>query len=103
MKKIIIAGGTGFLGKALIDFYKTKVDEIIVFSRGKSHQVDIVNYVQWDAKTLGDWHLHLNNADALINLTGRSVDCRYNQGKQRFNSILTSRFNQYTWQCNEAS
>lgn len=79
MKKIVIAGGTGFLGKALINFYKPKVDEIIVFSRKKNYKAGTINYVQWNAKTIDKWYLHLNNADVLINLTGRSVDCRYSQ------------------------
>lgn len=89
MKKLIIAGGSGFLGKVLIDHFKSKVDEIVVFSRKASQEQNNVRFVIWDAQNLGPWQSELDNADVLINLTGKSVDCRYNATNKA--EILRSR------------
>ena len=45
--------------------------------------------VFWDARTPGDWNQELEGADAVINLTGRSVNCRYTAANRQ--AILTSR------------
>jgi uncharacterized protein (TIGR01777 family) len=90
MKKMIIAGGSGFLGQALIQHFLPKQYEIIVLSRtAKATGNDKLRYVQWNAKTLDLWMTELEGADILINLTGRSVDCRYNE--QNKAEILNSR------------
>lgn len=89
MKKMVIAAGTGFLGKIVTEYFKTKVKTIIVLTRGKSKEINNIKYVNWDAKTIGNWTNELNNADVLINLTGKSVDCRYN--KKNKDLILHSR------------
>ncbi len=79
MKKIIIAGGTGFLGKVLVDYYKNKEVSIVVLTRGLSKRTDRVSYVNWDARTQGEWCAELEGADMVLNLNGKSVDCRYNE------------------------
>ncbi|GGX16780.1 TIGR01777 family oxidoreductase [Aquimarina muelleri] len=89
MKKIVIAAGTGFLGKIVTEYFKTKVKTIIILTRGKNKKINNIKYVNWDAKTIGNWTNELNNADVLINLTGKSVDCRYN--KKNKDLILHSR------------
>lgn len=77
MKKIILAGGSGFLGKCIIDHYRDV--QIVVLTRGKSNTREHVQYVNWDGKTLGAWADVFEDADVLINLNGKSVDCRYNE------------------------
>ncbi|MFD2601332.1 TIGR01777 family oxidoreductase [Flavobacterium suzhouense] len=77
MKKLIIAAGTGFLGQVLVDHFKTKAEEIVVLTRGKSGIKNTVRYIHWDAKTMTGWESELETADVLINLAGKSVDCRY--------------------------
>lgn len=89
MGKIVIAGGTGFLGNVLISFFKDKAYKIIVLTRGKSRKTENVQFIQWDAKTIGNWHKYLNNTDALINLTGKSVNCRFSKKNKKL--ILDSR------------
>ena len=89
MKKIVIAGGTGFLGKVLINYFKDRADIIHVLSRKTISNKGNANYHFWDGKTLGPWVEFLENADALINLAGKSVDCRYNQKNKDL--ILSSR------------
>ncbi|NHN27877.1 TIGR01777 family protein [Flavobacterium jejuense] len=89
MKKIVIAAGTGFLGEVLVNYFKDKCEEIVVLTRGKSKIRNTIKYVHWDAKTLTGWETELENATALINLAGKSVDCRYTDTNKK--EILASR------------
>jgi uncharacterized protein (TIGR01777 family) len=103
MKKIVIAAGTGFLGNVLVNYFKSKFEEIIVLTRGESKTIGTIKYVNWNAKTLSGWEKELENTDILINLTGKSVDCRYTEFNK--NEILNSRIdstkilNQAVLQC----
>ncbi len=76
--KIIIAGGSGFLGKALTKVFSQCGIEVIILSR-KPTSIDSARTVLWDGKTIGDWADEINESSALINLTGRSVNCRYTE------------------------
>lgn len=89
MKKLIIAAGTGFLGKVLVNHFANKCEEIIILTRGSSKTTHHVRYVHWDAKTLSGWEAELENASVLINLAGKSVDCRYTTKNKK--EILSSR------------
>lgn len=89
MKKMVIAAGTGFLGTVLIDFFKESYAEIIVLTRGKSEQKNNIEYVHWNANSLTGWEKVLENTDVLINLAGKSVDCRYTPENKA--AILSSR------------
>lgn len=83
--KIIIAAGTGFLGRNLNRYFTEKGNEVYILTRSPKHK----NEIRWDAKTLGDWKDDLENADVVINLTGKSVDCRYTAKNKK--EIYTSR------------
>ena len=89
MKKIGLAGGSGFLGQALARSVLADGYEVVVLSRGVAPPDTIGRFVLWDGKNLGDWKLELEGAEALFNLTGRSVDCRYTQENRDL--ILNSR------------
>lgn len=91
MKKMVIAAGTGFLGTVLIDFFKESYQEIVVLTRGKSERKNNIQFVHWNAKSLTGWEDVLENADVLINLAGKSVDCRYTPENKA--AILSSRIN----------
>lgn len=72
--KVVIAGGSGFLGSSLAHHLHAKGCEVVVLSRRASGPAP-ARFAQWDARTLADWHHELNSASALVNLTGRTVDC----------------------------
>uniref|UniRef100_UPI00404941AA TIGR01777 family oxidoreductase n=1 Tax=Flavobacterium sp. TaxID=239 RepID=UPI00404941AA len=89
MKKLVIAAGTGFLGNILINHFSKQFDEIVVLTRGTAKVKNNISYVNWDAKHIDSWIHALENAQVLINLTGKSVDCRYNEKNKAI--ILNSR------------
>ena len=89
MSKLIIAAGTGFLGQVLVHHFKNKFEQIVILTRGKSKNADGIKYVNWNAKYFSGWEKELENADVLINLVGKSVDCRYT--KKNKQEILWSR------------
>ncbi|MGH1362726.1 MAG: TIGR01777 family oxidoreductase [Calditrichia bacterium] len=89
MKKIVIAGGTGFLGRTLINWHIKLGNQIVVLSR-KQRAIRGAKVVLWDGKTLEDnWRRELDDATAVINLAGRSVNCRYTKSNRR--AIWSSR------------
>ncbi|MDQ1167601.1 TIGR01777 family oxidoreductase [Flavobacterium sp. SORGH_AS_0622] len=89
MSKLIIAAGTGFLGQVLVNHFKNKFEEIVILTRGKSQITNGIKYVNWNAKTFSGWEKELENAAVLINLAGKSVDCRYTIENKK--EILLSR------------
>lgn len=85
--KIIIAGGTGFLGSAIIKAFPDY--EIVVLTRTIRKNEQDIRYVLWDAKNIGNWTKELEGSKAIINLVGRSVNCRYTDANKQ--EIIDSR------------
>jgi len=85
--KIIIAAGTGFLGKNLEKYFTEKGNQVYILTRNPKRK----NEILWDAKTLGEWKNLLENSDVLINLAGKSVDCGYTDKNKQ--EIYDSRIN----------
>jgi uncharacterized protein (TIGR01777 family) len=81
--KIILAGGSGFMGTTLAEHYKEKTKEIIILTRGKERTEGNIRYLNWNGKEPGPWLTEIENADLLVNLTGKSVNCRYNEKNMR--------------------
>ena len=73
--KIIIPGGTGQIGTALASRLHAEGHDVVVLSRGVSGTP--WRTLQWDGQSLGPWASEFEGADAVINLAGRSVNCRY--------------------------
>lgn len=86
-KTIIIAGGSGFLGKVLDNYFSNKSYLVKILTRHPKRD----NEIYWNAKELGDWQKALERTDVLINLTGKSVDCRYTDKNKK--EIYDSRIN----------
>src|SRR5947208_12287081 len=72
--KVIIPGGTGHLGTLLARNFHEHGHEVVVFSRNEPPSVPW-RWVGWDARSIGPWKEEINEADVVINLAGRSVDC----------------------------
>lgn len=94
-KKIILAGGTGFIGQEMTKYFG-KENKIIILTRQvheKTNRNDYdslskedlrnVRYIKWDGKTAGEWANELNDADIIINLAGKSVNCRYTEKNKK--------------------
>lgn len=80
--KIIIPGGTGQIGEMLARAFQAAGYEVVLFSRSPSSAAPW-RTVKWDAETLGDWTAEIDGADVVINLAGRSVNCRYTPENRR--------------------
>lgn len=87
-RKIVLPGGSGFLGHTLADWLTSSGWEAVVLSRDPVG-VDFARGVAWDGRTLGAWAGELDGADAVVNLAGRSVNCRYTKANRR--RIMDSR------------
>src|SRR5690606_24735635 len=101
-KKIILAGGSGFIGQGLAEEFG-RDNEIVILGRqagGRNNNLGLkktgnnadlnIRYVKWNAKDVEDsWAKELDGADLVINLAGKSVNCRYRQKQKR--EIINSR------------
>ena len=79
MKTITIAGGTGFLGQVLENYFSKKDYKVFILTRSPKKE----NHIYWNAKDLQKWTSILDVTDILINLTGKSVDCRYTEENRK--------------------
>lgn len=91
LKRVVIAGGSGFLGQALIADLLPLAEEIVVLTRDVETVDGRVRYVNWDGKTIGPWAKWIDGASAIVNLVGRTVDCRKTPANKKV--ILESRVN----------
>jgi hypothetical protein len=88
--KVVIPGGSGELGTLLGQAFAGEGHEVVILSRNPGAKgVDSVRRVRWDGVTIGSWAKELDGADVVINLAGRSVNCRYNAANRK--AIMDSR------------
>jgi uncharacterized protein len=88
-RKIIVAGGSGFLGQALAVYFRNTGADVVVLTRSPAQPAVTGRQVGWDARTVGEWRKELEGAAVIVNLTGKSVNCRYHADNRR--AILNSR------------
>jgi uncharacterized protein (TIGR01777 family) len=81
--KIILPGGTGQVGRVLTRAFLAEGHECVVLTRRPTPRTAAtppgLREVVWDGRSVGPWAAELEGADAIINLAGRTVDCRYNE------------------------
>lgn len=89
---ILLPGGSGYLGRALALGLAAEGYQPVIFSRGARVDDGPVRYLRWDGVRLDDWAEEFEDARAVINLAGRSVNCRYNASNKAeiFRSRLAS-------------
>ena len=87
-KRIVLAGGSGFVGQALAARLLADGYEVVVLSRG-GLRTKIGRIVSWDGSTQGDWASSLEDAAAVVNLTGKNINCRPTEANRR--EIVRSR------------
>jgi uncharacterized protein (TIGR01777 family) len=75
--KVVIPGGTGQVGGILRRALSARGHEVVVLSRHPGDLEPGVRHLGWDGRTVGDWAAEVDGADAVVNLAGRSVSCRY--------------------------
>lgn len=86
---IVLPGGSGFLGLSAAEFFKKKGYTITILTRGKSKSENGIEFLHWDGKTKGTWADSLEGAKAVINFTGKSVNCIYTEKNKK--EIIDSR------------
>ncbi len=103
-KKIILAGGSGFIGQELCNYFGMD-NKVVVLTRNvsehnsntfgenhvKSEVINNIRYVKWDGITTGEWAKEIDGANIIVNLAGKSVNCRYTEKNKK--EIFDSRTN----------
>jgi len=73
----VVAGGGGFVGRALCGALLEQGWEVVVLTRSLRERDDDVREAEWDGEQVGEWIQHLDGAEAVVNLTGRNINCRH--------------------------
>ena len=84
--KIVIPGGSGQVGRLLERAFVESGDTVTIVSRSASNES-----CRWDGVTRGAWARHIDDADVVINLAGRTVNCRYTE--ENLKQMMDSRVN----------
>jgi NAD dependent epimerase/dehydratase family enzyme len=79
--KMVMAGGSGQVGRILSRAFAADGHEVVILSRGA--RPSPYRVVEWDGEGPGAWEEEIDRADVMINLAGRSLYCRYNEGNRR--------------------
>ncbi|HVU07711.1 MAG TPA: TIGR01777 family oxidoreductase [Verrucomicrobiae bacterium] len=90
-KRIVIAGGSGFIGKALAQRLLPFGYEIIVLTRNPRERFGGIREIEWDGEHIGEWLKFLEEAEAVVNLTGKNVNCPHTPENLR--ELTSSRVN----------
>jgi len=85
--KILISGGSGFIGSELVKRLIDEHYEVLLLSRNpgnvKLPQHPLLKILEWDGKTLGKWSDSVNEIDVIVNLAGENVSSKRWSKKQK--------------------
>jgi uncharacterized protein (TIGR01777 family) len=93
--KVVVPGGSGQVGTLLARALGAQGDEVVIVGRGVGRGVasapppGVARMVAWDGKTLGPWADEIDGADVVVNLAGRTVNCRYSE--KHLQEMMSSR------------
>lgn len=91
MARIVLAGGSGYIGRHLARLLVSRGDEVTVLTRGREEARGGIGFVHWDGESLGAWADEIDGADAVVHLAGRRVDCR--PTRRNVDELIASRVN----------
>jgi uncharacterized protein (TIGR01777 family) len=87
--KLLLPGGSGQVGTILARAFHAQGHDVVILSRSPAAAHAPWRTVPWDGRNTGPWTAELDGADVVINLAGRSVNCRYTAANRR--EIMDSR------------
>jgi uncharacterized protein (TIGR01777 family) len=87
--RIVIAGGSGFIGSALAAHFVGQGHDVVVLTRTAQARQTGVREIAWNGRSFGPWAKELDGATAVINLTGKNINCRHTNKNRR--EIIASR------------
>ena len=88
-KRIVIAGGSGFIGRALAQEFSAHQFAVVILTRTPRQRTDGIREAAWDGQHIGEWVQNLDGAEAVINLTGKNINCP--QTPENVRAITASR------------
>jgi hypothetical protein len=87
--KVVLAGGSGFIGTYLAHYFAEQGYRVVILTRTLQRAKNNIRFVEWDGNSVSTWINELENADILVNLAGKSINCRHTPKNKK--EILTSR------------
>ena len=90
-KRVLIAGGSGFIGTALAKKLLAQNYEVVVLTRAPRERADGVQEFEWSGEHVGEWIKYLDGAEAVVNLTGKNINCPHTPENLR--ELVESRVN----------
>lgn len=89
MKKLLIGGANGFLARHITEYFSEQGWAVSGLARREEGLHDACRYIHWDGQSMGEWSSELDDCDVLINMVGRSINCRHNDENKK--QILETR------------
>ena len=74
-RRIVLAGGSGFLGQSLAKELRARNHEVVVLTRTTRPRADGVIEAEWNGRQIGEWIKFLDGAEAVVNLSGKNINC----------------------------
>ena len=90
-KRIVLAGGSGFIGSALAKELLARNYEVVVLTRTPRERNDGIVEFAWSGEHIGEWIKFLDGAEAVVNLTGKNINCPHTPENLR--ELAASRVN----------
>lgn len=89
VRRVVLAGGSGFLGQSLARALVSRGRAVTILSRHSGSASAGIDWLRWDGASAGEWIRAVDGALAVVNLTGRSVNCVPTPDNRR--EVLNSR------------